>query len=69
MLPDLELFDGEVAPEVHDEVHHLGQDHRIDDVTGEHETRLVALLAHRSAPAAALMSSRSLAASCQGLSA
>ena len=46
VLPDLQLLDGEVAAEVHDEVHHLRQDHRIDDVTGEDEPGRMARFAH-----------------------
>jgi len=47
VLADAQLLDGEVPAEVHDQVHHLGQDHRVDDVPGEDESGLVALLVHR----------------------
>jgi hypothetical protein len=32
VLPDLQLFDREVAAQVHDHVHDLRQHHRVDDV-------------------------------------
>jgi hypothetical protein len=58
VLADLELFDCEVAADVHDQVHDLGQHHRVDDVTLQDEASRVSLGGHqRSAPTTALISS------------
>src|SRR5690348_2218274 len=69
VLPDLQLLDGEVAPEVHDEVHDLGQHHRVDDVALQDQARGVPSLGHARTPAAALIWAWSAAASRAGLSA
>ena len=55
VLADLQLFDREIAAQVHDHVHHLGQHHRVDDVTLEHEPCAVPSLGHARTPAAALI--------------
>ena len=47
MLADVQLLDREVAPQVHDDVHDLGQDHGVDDVALEHDLGPVDGRAHR----------------------
>src|SRR5579864_5398035 len=69
VLADLQLFDGEVAAEVHHHVHDLRQRHRVDDVAGQDELRRVALVAHARTPAAALSWAWRAAASRAGLDA
>src|SRR4029077_993768 len=72
VLAALELLDREVAAEVHDHVHDLGQDHRVDDMAGQHQARPVAalpVLSHASARAAPWISAFSAAAARPGLSA
>jgi hypothetical protein len=55
VLSDLELFDREVAAEVHDDVHDLRQHHRIDDVALEDKASAVPAFGHAVTPAAALI--------------
>src|SRR5260370_14440332 len=69
VLSDLQLLDREIPALVHDQVHDLGQDHRVDDVTLEDQAGRVPLAAHRSAPTTALMAFLAFAASTDGFSA
>ena len=67
VLADLQLLDGEVAAEVHHDVHHLRQHHRVDDVALQDEARGVPALRQVRAPAARLICAFNAAASRPGL--
>ena len=63
MLADPQLLDVEVAAQVHDQVHDLGQDHGVDDVTLQYQESAVPELgAHTAAKTELIASFRSRAA-------
>ena len=67
VLTDLQLLDREVATQVHDQVHHLRQHHRVDDVALEDQACGMPSLAQRRTPITALICAFRAAVSRAGL--
>ena len=67
VLTDLQLLDREVATQVHDQVHHLRQHHRVDDVALQDQAGAVPTLGHARTPVARLICAFSASASRAGL--